>query len=131
MCSTGLFVHIIHKVNIYLLQRINMPVTVVNSNPTTSSSSSTPNKTPLAFTAADFQRWNQTTSMVHLSAKLVGKDKIPKVRGEIVKAIGEKKVAAVQALSPTKYRIQFTFSSYRHERDVNASSCYPYAPPGL
>ena len=46
------------------------------------------------------------------------KDKIPKVRGDIVKAIGEKKVAAVQALSPTKYRIEFT-SSYHHERDVN------------
>ena len=50
---------------------------------------------------------------------MVGKDKIPKLRGEIVKAIGEKKVAAVQALSPTTYRIQFTSSSYRHERDVN------------
>ena len=79
-----------------------MPVNVIN--PTTSTSS-TPGTTPLAFSAADFQRWNQTTSVVHLPAKLVGKDKIPKVRGDIVKAIGEKKVAAVQALSPTKYRI--------------------------
>ena len=95
-----------------------MPVSVIPNNSTTSTSS-TPSKTPLAFSAADFQRWNQTTSVVHLPAKLVGKDKIPKVRGDIVKAIGEKKVATVQALSPTQYRIEFT-SSYRHERDVNA-----------
>ena len=100
-----------------------MPVSLItnNSNPT-ASTSSTPNnnnKTPLTFSAADFQRWNQTTSVIHIPAKLVGKDKIPKVRGDIVKAIGEKKVAAVQALSATKYRIAFTSSSYRHERDVN------------
>ena len=97
-----------------------MPVTVLTNNPTTSTSR-TPgnNQTPLAFSAADFQRWNQTTSVVHLPAKLVGKDKIPTVRGDLIKSIGEKKVAAVQALSATKFRIQFTSSSYRHERDVN------------
>ena len=60
-----------------------------------------------------------TTSVIHLPAKLVSKDKIPKVRGEIVKATGEKKVAAVQARSPTTYRVAFTSSSYRHEKDVN------------
>ena len=97
-----------------------MPVSVINSNLTTSNSTtSTPNKPPLAFSATDFQKWNQTTSVVYLPAKLIGKDKIPKVRGELVKSIGEKKVAAVQALSPTKYRVQFSSSSYRHERDVN------------
>ena len=100
-----------------------MPVSLItnNSNPTASTSSTlnNNNKTPLTFSAADFQRWNQTTSVIHIPAKLVGKDKIPKVRGDIVKAIGEKKVAAVQALSATKYRIAFTSSSYRHERDVN------------
>ena len=88
-----------------------MPVTVVNSNPTTSTPSS--QNPPLAFSAAGFQKWNQTTSMIHLPAKLVGKDKIPKLRGEIVTALGEKKVAAVQALSPIKYRIEFR-SSCRH-----------------
>ena len=97
-----------------------MPVSVINSNLTTSNSTTrTPNKPPLAFSATDFQKWNQTTSVVYLPGKLIGTDKIPKVRGELVKAIGEKKVAAVQALSPTKYRVQFTSSSYRHERDVN------------
>ena len=73
-----------------------MPDTVVtnknNSNSTTSTSSThNNNQTPLTFSAADFQRWNQTTSVVHLPAKLVGKDKNPKLRGEIVKAIGKKK----------------------------------------
>ena len=98
-----------------------MPVSVIDSNnsATSNCTTSTPNKPPLAFSAADFAKWNQTTSVVYLPAKLIGKDKIPKVRGELVKAIGEKKVAAVQALSPTKYRIQFSSSSYRHERDVN------------
>ena len=96
-----------------------MPVTVVNNRNPSTSTPSTPKTPPLAFSPADFAKWNQTTSMLHLPAKLVGKDKIPKVRGEIVKAIGEKKVAAVQALSPTKYRVEFTSSSYRHERDVN------------
>ena len=64
-----------------------MPVTVNNknnSNTTTSTSSTHNNKTPLTFSA-----------VVHLPAKLVGKDKIPKLRGEIVKATGKKKVAAI------------------------------------
>ena len=99
---------------------MNMPVTVVNSNPTTSTPSS--QNPPLAFSAADFQKWSQTTSMIHLPAKLVGKDKIPKLRGEIVTALGEKKVAAVQALSPIKYRIEFRSSSYRHTADINGIS---------
>ena len=101
-----------------------MPVTVNNNSNSTTSTSSIPdnNRTPLTFSAADFQRWNQTTSVVHIPAKLVGKDKIPKVRGDIVKAIGEQKLAAVQALLPTKYMIQFTSSSYRHEINVKTLS---------
>ena len=94
-----------------------MLVTVINSNPTTSTQ-----HTPLAFSAADFQKWNQTTSMIHLPAKLVGKDKIPKLRGEIVTATGEKKVATVHALSPTKYRIEFRSCSYRSAADFNGIS---------
>ena len=63
-----------------------MPIKVVNSNPTTS----TPNTAPLTFPAADFQQWNPTTSVIHPPAKLVGKDKIPKLRGEIVKPLAKK-----------------------------------------
>lgn len=89
-----------------------------------SHTTSTPhhNKPPPVFTAADFQKWNETTSVVQLPAKLVGKAKIPQLRGELVKAIGEKKVAAVQALSPTKYRVEFRSSSYRHSTDINGIS---------
>ena len=82
---------------------------VVTIPPTSNSTTHTSNQPPLTFSAADFQQWNQTTSVVHLPAKLVGKDKIPKVRGDIVKAISKKKVAAVQALSPTKYRVSTRF----------------------
>ena len=97
-----------------------MPIKDSTNNPTTSTSiTNTSNKTPLVFSAADFQRWNRTTSVVYLPAKLVGQDKIPKVRGELVEAIGVKKVAAVQALSPTKYRVEFRSSSYRHAADIN------------
>ena len=99
-----------------------MPIQV-NSNPTTSNvTTSTPNKPPPAFSAADFQRWNQTTSVIHVSVKLVGKQKIQQLRGEIVKAIGEKKIAAVQALSPTTFRVEFRSSSYRHAADINGIS---------
>ena len=51
-----------------------MPVSVIPNNSTTTTSR-IPSKTPLAFSAADFQRWNQMTSVVHLPAKLVGKIK--------------------------------------------------------
>ena len=84
-----------------------MPVTVVNnknnSNTTTSTSSThNNNKTPLTFSAADFQIWNKTTSVVHLPAKLVGKDKIPKLRGETVKAIGEKRLRPFRPCRPRR-----------------------------
>ena len=94
-----------------------MPVNVIPRNNSTTSTTNTLNKPPLAFSAADFQKWNQTTSMLHLTAKLVGKDKIPKLRGEIVKATGEKKVAAVQACRPQ--HIALSLHLHRHERDVN------------
>lgn len=83
----------------------------------TSSDSTTNNA--LTFSAADFQKWNQTTSQVILPAKLVGQAKIPQLRSELIKSIGEKKVSAVQALSPTKYRIQFSSSSARHVAETN------------
>ena len=115
MRCTGLVVHIfIHKV---VTKNINMPVNVIPRNNSTTSTTNTLNKPPLAFSAADFQKWNQTTSMLHLTAKLVSKDKIPKLRGEIVKAICEKKVAAVQACRPQ--HIALSLHLHRHERDVN------------
>ena len=41
------------------------------------------------------------------------------MRKELINAIGECKVAAVQALSPTRYRIEYRYSSDRHAADIN------------
>ena len=76
----------------------------------------------VTFSAADFQRWNQTTSVVSIPQRLIRSSKIPQLRKEIIQAIGERKVAAVQALSPYKYRIEFRYSSDRHADDVNGIS---------
>ena len=71
------------------------------------------------FTAADFQRWNQTTSVVHIPSPLVKNSKIPQLRKELINAVGERRVSAVQALSPIKYNIQFKRSSDRHAAEIN------------
>ena len=75
--------------------------------------------TSIKFTAADFQRWNQTTSVAHIFLRLVRNSKIPQLRKEIINAIGERKVSAVQALSPIKYNIQFKRSADRHAAEIN------------
>ena len=74
------------------------------------------------FTAADFQRWNQTTSVVHIPSRLVKNSKIPQLRKELINAVGARKVAAVQALSPIKYNIQYKHSSDRHTAEINGIS---------
>ena len=71
------------------------------------------------FTAADFQRWNQTTSVVHIPSRLVKNSKIPQLRKELINAVGARKVAAVQALSPIKYHIQYKRSLDRHAAKIN------------
>ena len=71
------------------------------------------------FTAADFQRWNQTTSVVHIPSRLVRNSKIPQLRKELINAVGERKVSAVQALSPIKYHVQYKHSSDRHAAEIN------------
>ena len=71
------------------------------------------------FSAADFQRWNQTTSVVHIPSRLVRNSKIPQLRKELINAVGERKVSAVQALSPIKYNLQFKRSSDRHAAEIN------------
>ena len=76
----------------------------------------------VTLSAADFQRWNQTTSVVTIPSKIIRSRKIPQLRKEIINAIGERKVAAVQALSPFKYRIEFHRSSDRHVVDINGIS---------
>ena len=75
--------------------------------------------TNIKFAAADFQRWNQTTSVVHIPSRLVRNSKIPQLRKELINAVGERKVAAVQALSPTKFNIRYKHSSDQHAAKIN------------
>ena len=77
------------------------------------------NTKTVTFPAADFQRWNQTTSVVTIPQRLLRSSKILQLRKEIINSIGEHKVAAVQALSPFKFRITFRRSSDRHAADIN------------
>ena len=74
---------------------------------------------PTKLTAADFQRWNQTTLVVHIPSRLVKNSKILQLRKKLINAIAERKVAAVQALSPIKYHIQFKHSLDRHATAIN------------
>ena len=76
----------------------------------------------VSFSAADFQQWNQTTSVVTIPQRLIRSSKIPQLRKELIQSIGERKVAAVQALSPYKYRVEFRYSSDRHAADINGIS---------
>ena len=80
------------------------------------------NTKTVTFSAADFQRWNQTTSVVTIPQRLIRSSKILQLRKEIINSIGERKVAAVQALSPFKFRIKFCRSSDRHATDINGIS---------
>ena len=53
---------------------------------------------------------------------VIKNSKIPQLRNELIKAIGEHKIAAVQGLSPQKYRIEFRRSSDRDAADINRIS---------
>ena len=74
------------------------------------------------FSKEDFARWNQTTSVFHIPKRLAGKDTIPQVRAHFIKAIGETKVKAVQALPENKIRVEFKSPSLRHQCDINGIS---------
>jgi hypothetical protein len=74
---------------------------------------------PPSFTKEDFALWNQTTSVFYLPKRLVGKSKVPQLRAELVKTIGEKKVSAVQALPDFKFRVCFSSPSVRCAYDIN------------
>ena len=74
---------------------------------------------PPSFTKEDFALWNQTTSVFHLPKRLVGKSKVPQLRAELVKTIGEKRVSAVQALPDFNFRVCFSSPSVRCAFDIN------------
>ena len=52
-------------------------------------------------------------------SRIAKQSKIPQLRKELINGIGERKVAAVQALCPTRYRIEYRYSSDQHAADIN------------
>ena len=85
----------------------------------TSNTNTSSNINTIKFSAADFQWWNQTTLVVNIPSQIVEQSKITQLRKELKNAIRERKVAAVQALSPTRYGIEYRYSSDWHAADVN------------
>ncbi len=63
------------------------------------------------FMPADFAKWNMTASCFRIPRKLIRQVPIKEVRVLLVKAIGEERVCAVQALPDSKYRIEFASPS--------------------
>ena len=110
MCCTG-----------FCTYTLLIPFTIITRTMATSqiNNTSPDNNNTINFSAADFQRWNQTTSVVNIPSRLVKQSKIPQLRKELINAIGERKVAAVQALSPTRYRIEYRYSSDWYAADIN------------
>ena len=107
-----LYIYFINSLHITIITR-----TMATSQNNNTSPNDNDNTTK--FSAADFQRWNQTTSVVSIPSRLVKTSKIPQLRKELINAIGESKVTAVQALSPTQYRIEYRYSSDQHAADIN------------
>ena len=54
----------------------------------------------VTFSAADFQRWNQTTSMVTIPSKLIRSSKIPQLRKEIMQ-LGSTRLQLCKPCLPT------------------------------
>ncbi|CAB4008636.1 Hypothetical predicted protein [Paramuricea clavata] len=65
------------------------------------------------FTAADFAKWNQTSSCFRIPKRLIAKDSVSQVRVALIQAIGSAKVSAVQALPDNKYRLEFTSQQHK------------------
>ena len=112
MCCTGICTYYSFPFSI-LTRTI---ATSQNNNNSTSSNNT------VTFSAADIQRWNQTTLVVTIPSRLIKSSKILQLRKEIINAIGERKVSAVQALSPPKFCIELHRSSDRHAADINRIS---------
>ncbi len=74
------------------------------------------------FTPADFAKWNTTASCFRIPRKLIGQVPIKEVRVLLVKAIGEERVCAVQALPDGKYRIELASPSIKSYYDINGLS---------
>ena len=71
------------------------------------------------FTAADFTKWNQTSSCFRIPKQLIAKESISQVRVSLIQAIGSAKVSAVQALPENKYRLEFTSQQHKISFDTH------------
>ena len=71
------------------------------------------------FTAADFAKWNSTTSCFRIPKRLVSKETVKQVRVALIQAFGASKVSAIQALPNCQYRVEFTSPSYKVAYDIN------------
>ena len=70
------------------------------------------------FSREDIANWNKTAAVLYLPKRLVGKSKVAQIRTGLIKAIGEHKLSAVQALSGEKYRVEFKSASLRSACDI-------------
>ena len=57
--------------------------------------------------------------MVNIPSRIVKTFKILQLKKELINATGERKVVAVQALFPTRCRIEYRYSSDWHAADIN------------
>ena len=71
------------------------------------------------FTAADFTKWNQTSSCFRIPKQLIAKESISQVRVSLIPAIGSAKVYAIQALPENKYRLEFTSQQHKNFFDTH------------
>ena len=71
------------------------------------------------FTAADFAKWNSTTSCFRIPKHLVSKETVKQVRVALIQAFGALKVSAIQALPNCQYRVEFSTPSYKVAYDIN------------
>ena len=86
------------------------------------SNTATGSNNAVTFSAVDFQRWNRATSGVGIPSRTVKTSGIPQLRGGLIDAIVEHGVAAVRALSPTRFGIERRYSSDRRAADVGGVS---------
>ena len=71
------------------------------------------------FTAANFTKWNQTSSCFRIPKQLIAKESISQVRVSLIPAIGSAKVYAIQALPENKYRLEFTSQQHKNFFDTH------------
>ena len=74
------------------------------------------------FTADDFAKWNKTSSIFKIPARLIAKEAIKDVRVALIEAIGANRVACVQALPDKRFRVDFTAESFNIGYQINGLS---------